>query len=303
MWLRIRAGAVGPHPCDAKPRPSACAKSHRPGSARLVRPVDSKLRLWPLNTSRLAGRARLPACSSAHQMRARRQEAEDRCIALLYTPTARLMARCCLHRTARLSWPEKRMKMCLSERVCPTSDLAKHGNGRRGRLASTDALLWATSWTTDTPPGDATTTVYILGPSIQCRRSSRRIEHGDCAPFVPGLSAPPLGCCSRFKGSSAPHNPLLIYRTHQTLPCHCRRQTARPAREGSHPTRAGSPHSLAYFHATVGDPANHSFKASSMPAARRDWLPTGWGLIKLTRGVCDNRTPSHSHSHGCPAAL
>lgn len=39
VWLGIRAGAVGPHPCSAKPR----SASHRLGCGRLVRPVDSKL--------------------------------------------------------------------------------------------------------------------------------------------------------------------------------------------------------------------------------------------------------------------
>jgi hypothetical protein len=39
VWLRIRAGAVGLHPCSAKTR----SASHRLGSARRVRPVDSKL--------------------------------------------------------------------------------------------------------------------------------------------------------------------------------------------------------------------------------------------------------------------
>jgi hypothetical protein len=39
VWLRIRAGAVGLHPCSAKPR---SASHHLPGCGRLVRPVDSE---------------------------------------------------------------------------------------------------------------------------------------------------------------------------------------------------------------------------------------------------------------------
>jgi hypothetical protein len=39
VWLGIRAGAVGLHPCSAKPR---SVSHHLLGCGRLVRPVDSK---------------------------------------------------------------------------------------------------------------------------------------------------------------------------------------------------------------------------------------------------------------------
>jgi hypothetical protein len=65
VWLGIRAGAVGLHPCSAKPR----SASHRLGCRRLVRPVDSKLRAFPLKPREsVLGRAFLqhaaPASSS-----------------------------------------------------------------------------------------------------------------------------------------------------------------------------------------------------------------------------------------------
>jgi hypothetical protein len=59
VWLRIRAGAVGLHPCSAKPR----SASHRLGCGRLVRPVDSKLRASALKPRESA--QVVPFCSAA----------------------------------------------------------------------------------------------------------------------------------------------------------------------------------------------------------------------------------------------